>query len=138
MGRTDRDLHGINHTWSHEDLTALDTAGREREVEQTGELLSELGSDSPCIRPPYGATNDEVKNDLAAYGMRQALWTVDTKDWTTPGVDAIVSDLLQAESGDVVLMHDGGGDRTQTVKALREALPKLADEGYRFDALPGC
>ncbi|WP_129667939.1 polysaccharide deacetylase family protein [Phytoactinopolyspora endophytica] len=127
-----------NHTWNHKDLTGLDTAGRKQELEQAAELLDQLGSDSTCIRPPYGATNDEVKDYLSADGMQEALWTVDSKDWTAPGVDTIVSELLRAESGDVVLMHDGGGDRTQTVEALREALPKLADQGYTFDTVPGC
>ena len=127
-----------NHTWSHEDLTTLDTSGREDEVRQTGRLLDQVGSDSQCVRPPYGATGDAVVDDLDAWGLTQLLWTVDTEDWTRPGADTIAARLLEAQSGDVVLMHDGGSDRSQTVAALRTALPRLAAEGYSFDVVPGC
>ena len=127
-----------NHTWSHEDLTALDASGREEEVRQTGKLLEQLGSDSRCVRPPYGATDEDVADDLDAWELTQVLWSVDTEDWTGPGAATIATRLLEAESGDVVLMHDGGSDRTQTVEALREALPRLAAEGYAFDVVPGC
>ena len=127
-----------NHTWSHESLTDLGVRGRAHELEDTADLLRRLGSDSPCARPPYGATDDDVTSDLAERGLRQVLWNVDTEDWTGPGAAAIANRLMQAENGDVVLMHDGGSDRTQTVEALRQALPKLAADGYTFDVVPGC
>ncbi|MFD2026592.1 polysaccharide deacetylase family protein [Promicromonospora aerolata] len=127
-----------NHTWSHEDLTGLDQSGREHELGSTAELLERLGSDSPCVRPPYGSTDADVTRDLAAHDMPQVRWNLDTEDWTRPGSATIVSSLLQAESGDVVLLHDGGSDRTQTVEALRRALPRLAAAGYAFDVVPGC
>lgn len=127
-----------NHTWSHEDLTTLDADGRDQELDHTAELLGALGSGSPCVRPPYGATDDTVADDLTARGMRQVLWNVDTADWTRPGVDAVVRSLLGAPRGAVVLLHDGGSDRTQTVEALRVALPKLTAAGYTFDVVPGC
>ncbi|MEU4361397.1 polysaccharide deacetylase family protein [Promicromonospora sp. NPDC023987] len=127
-----------NHTWSHEDLTGLDADGRAHELADTAHLLERLGSASPCVRPPYGSTDAEVTADLAARGMPQVRWNIDTEDWTRPGATAIAARLLQAESGDVVLMHDGGSDRTQTVAALRQALPKLAAAGYTFDVVPGC
>lgn len=127
-----------NHTWTHEDLTGLDASGREQELEDTADLLGRLGSDSPCVRPPYGSTDDDVTRDLTERGMPQVLWNIDTEDWTRPGAATIADRLMQAESGDVVLLHDGGSDRTQTVQALRQALPKLAEEGYAFDVVPGC
>lgn len=127
-----------NHTWSHEDLTSLDATARAEELGHTAELLDRLGSDSPCVRPPYGATDAEVADDLTARGMPQVLWNVDTADWTRPGTDAVVTRLLKARSGDVVLLHDGGSDRTQTVQALREALPRLTAAGFTFDVVPGC
>ena len=127
-----------NHTWSHENLTGLDADGRAHELADTAHLLERLGSDSRCVRPPYGSTDEEVAADLAARGMPQVRWNVDTEDWTRPGATAIAARLLQAESGDVVLMHDGGSDRTQTVAALRQALPKLVAAGYTFDVVPGC
>lgn len=127
-----------NHTWSHADLTQLGADAREHELGETARLLARLGSDSPCVRPPYGSTDDGVTADLAARGMPQVRWNIDTEDWTRPGAEAIAGRLLQAESGDVVLLHDGGSDRTQTVAALRQALPRLAAAGYTFDVVPGC
>jgi peptidoglycan/xylan/chitin deacetylase (PgdA/CDA1 family) len=66
------------------------------------------------------------------------MWNEDTKDWSRPGVDAIVDVLLGATPGDVVLMHDGGGDRSQTVEALKIALPQLTEKGYKFGITPKC
>ena len=127
-----------NHTWSHANLTAIAESDRPHEVGRTAQLLAHLGSESSCVRPPHGSIDDEVRGDLRERGLRPVLWNVDTEDWTSPGADAIVDRLLEADSGDVVLMHDGGGNRTQTVAALRRALPQLTAEGYRFETVPGC
>ena len=59
-------------------------------------------------------------------------WTLDTGDWVEPGSDAIVEVLMSVDPGDIVLLHDGGGERYQTVNALREALPQLVKQGYTF------
>ena len=76
----------------------------------------------------YGPLVDNLKDLVDA----EVGWDVDTEDWSRPGAGAIESALLSAKPGDVVLMHDGGGDRSQTVEALRSALPKLAAQGYKF------
>ena len=76
----------------------------------------------------YGPLVDNLKDLVDA----EVGWDVDTEDWSRPGAGAIESALLSAKPGDVVLMHDGGGDRSQTVEALRSALPKLAVQGYKF------
>ncbi|PSL01590.1 peptidoglycan/xylan/chitin deacetylase (PgdA/CDA1 family) [Haloactinopolyspora alba] len=127
-----------NHTWNHRDLTELDGPGLDRELGRTADLVEQLGSGSRCVRPPHGATDEELEAELDERGLQQVLWNVDTRDWKAPEVGGIVDRLLQAEPGDVVLLHDGGGDRTRTVDALREALPRLADEGYEFGIVPGC
>ena len=59
-------------------------------------------------------------------------WNIDTEDWRRPGADTIASRIKSAGPGEVILMHDGGGDRSQTVAALREALPYLKSQGYKF------
>ncbi|NEE01751.1 polysaccharide deacetylase family protein [Phytoactinopolyspora halotolerans] len=127
-----------NHTWNHADLTGLDDAGFDRELDETAALLARLGSHSTCVRPPYGSTDDGVERELVERGMHQVMWNVDTEDWTKPGVDHIVDRLLGVDSGDVILMHDGGTGRKQTAEALREALPELAERGYAFEVVPGC
>ena len=68
--------------------------------------------------------------------MRPLGWSVDTLDWTRPGTDAIVTSVKQGmHPGAVILFHDGGGIRDQTVAAVRQLLPWLQEQGYRF-ALP--
>ncbi|HSK59779.1 MAG TPA: polysaccharide deacetylase family protein, partial [Actinomycetospora sp.] len=69
----------------------------------------------------------------ARTGMRPLGWSVDTLDWTQPGVDAIVNSVKQSvHPGAIVLFHDGGGPREQTVEAVRQLLPWLQEQGYEF------
>ncbi len=121
--------HAIgSHSYSHPQLTKVSAAKRHREI--TG------GPQSKCFRPPYGAENAQVKADIKAAGMRPVLWDVDSLDWTKPGTDAIVANVLKTvHSGSIVLMHDAGGNRSETVAALDRLLPILAAKGYTFAAL---
>ncbi|TDU86525.1 peptidoglycan/xylan/chitin deacetylase (PgdA/CDA1 family) [Kribbella voronezhensis] len=121
--------HAIgSHSYSHPQLTKVSAVKRHREI--TG------GPASKCFRPPYGAENTQVKAEIKAAGMKPVLWDVDSLDWTKPGVDAIVANVLTTvHSGSVVLMHDAGGNRSQTVAALEKVLPILAAKGYTFAAL---
>jgi peptidoglycan/xylan/chitin deacetylase (PgdA/CDA1 family) len=60
-------------------------------------------------------------------------WSVDPRDWARPGVRSIVSNIMHhTMSGSIILEHDGGGDRSQTVAALKIVIPRLLDDGYRF------
>jgi peptidoglycan/xylan/chitin deacetylase (PgdA/CDA1 family) len=69
-------------------------------------------------------------------GDRIVLWDIDPQDWRRPGVTAISQNVLQAvEPGDTILLHDGGGDRSQTVLALEIILRELSEEGYTFEAI---
>jgi peptidoglycan/xylan/chitin deacetylase (PgdA/CDA1 family) len=64
------------------------------------------------------------------------MWDIDTEDWRRPGSEAIASEVLDKTfPGAVGLMHDGGGDRSQTVEALKTILRQLSKEGYRFEAI---
>ena len=68
--------------------------------------------------------------------MQLVLWDVDPRDWARPGVDEIVSAIREGSGpGRIILMHDGGGDRTQTVAALEQVLAELSDLGYAFKPL---
>ena len=86
-----------------------------------------------AFSPPGDQDPDSVQRIAARQGMQPLAWTVDTEDWTKPGVDAIVSAVQRAGRHDVVLLHDAGGDRQQTVTALEQVLPWLAEQGYEFD-----
>jgi len=87
----------------------------------------------PCLfRPPYGALNSSVVASVKDLGMKSVLWDVDTSDWSTPGTGTIRSRISGAGPGSIVLMHDGGGPRSQTVAALAGAIHNLRSRGYRF------
>jgi peptidoglycan/xylan/chitin deacetylase (PgdA/CDA1 family) len=127
-----------NHTWSHPDLTKLTRAQVDQEIARAQMLLESFGAEVNCFRPPYGASNTMVNTAIADAGLKKQMWNVDTRDWSRPGTDAIVDVLLTATPGDVVLMHDGGGNRSQTVEALAIALPQLTAKGYNFGITPKC
>jgi len=126
--------HGIgDHTWNHVDLTGLDEAGFRRQVDPTNNLLGSLtGRRISCVRPPRGHINKEVVRRLAAGGLTAVLWSDDPRDWTRPGPSAIVQRVLaQASPGAIVELHDGGGDRSETVQALPAIIEGLRAQGYR-------
>jgi peptidoglycan/xylan/chitin deacetylase (PgdA/CDA1 family) len=117
-----------NHSISHAQLTRTSATKRHHEIFD--------GPKSKCFRPPYGAANDRVRADIKAAGMTPVLWDIDTLDWQRPGKQTIVNSIVsQARSGSVVLMHDAGGDRSQTVAALDQALATLTAQGYTFPAM---
>jgi len=74
-----------------------------------------------------------VQHIAARNEMQPLVWSVDTEDWTRPGVAAIVAKVQQAGDDDVVLLHDAGGDRRETLTALERVLPWLVEQGYTFD-----
>jgi peptidoglycan/xylan/chitin deacetylase (PgdA/CDA1 family) len=83
--------------------------------------------------PPGDSDPNSVQHIAARNGMQPLAWSIDSEDWTLPGVDDIVSGVQQADDDDVVLLHDAGGDRQQTLTALERLLPWLVDQGYEFD-----
>jgi peptidoglycan-N-acetylglucosamine deacetylase len=85
------------------------------------------------FRAPYGATTAAVLDAARAQGLRVLQWSVDPQDWTRPGVTTIVGRVLkQLHPGAIVLMHDGGGDRSETVAALPVIISALRAQGYTF------
>ncbi|MGW7169549.1 polysaccharide deacetylase family protein [Streptomyces sp. NPDC054884] len=123
-----------NHTWSHPPLTRLTRAKIRSEMSRTSDVIEEGYGERPrWFRAPYGAWNRAVFQFGSELGMEPLAWTVDTLDWTTPGTGVIVDRVEKgAAPGVVVLSHDAGGDRTQSVKALRRYLPRLLDSGYHL------
>jgi peptidoglycan-N-acetylglucosamine deacetylase len=92
-----------------------------------------LGQHLAFMRPPYGSTNQAVVDTARNQGLRVLEWSVDPKDYTKPPAGTIVSRVVGAvRPGGIVLMHDGGGDRSQTVAALPVIITQLQAQGYRF------
>ncbi|GGW93215.1 hypothetical protein GCM10010297_13360 [Streptomyces malachitofuscus] len=121
-----------NHTWTHPLLTRLSRRRIRAEMERTCDIIEKAYGERPeWFRAPYGAWNRAAFQLGAELGMEPMAWTVDTLDWTTPGTDTIVERVEHgAAPGVVVLSHDAGGDRSQSVRALRDYLPELLDSGY--------
>jgi peptidoglycan/xylan/chitin deacetylase (PgdA/CDA1 family) len=126
------------HTWNHIRLDRLPQAGVAAEVDCTNQLLARLaGRPVRLVRPPDGAYDRRVVEVLAARGLQLILWTADSRDWARPGVQRIVATVTrQLRPGAIILFHDGGGDRSQTVAALPKVLRQLHAHGYRAVALP--
>jgi peptidoglycan/xylan/chitin deacetylase (PgdA/CDA1 family) len=117
-----------NHTWSHPNLTYLSSYWV---TWQLNKMEYALGYRPRCVRPPYGATNDRIRTIIVNRGQRQILWTVDPRDWSRPGTWTIVNRVLAGVApGSRILLHDGGGDRSQTVAAVDILIPKLRARGY--------
>lgn len=121
-----------NHTWSHPYLPDLSRDEVLRQVEATGDVLARATGTAPgLVRPPYGAHTADVLRWLVEPGLTVVLWDVDARDWASPGTDAIVANVTGGvTAGSVVLMHDAGGDRTETVAALPQILEALLERGF--------
>ncbi|GLZ46973.1 bi-functional transferase/deacetylase [Actinomycetospora sp. NBRC 106375] len=129
------------HTFTHPDLSDASGLRIDRELSETQLVLAgALGESSYLLRPPYSSTANAVTLDAlhsfqaaGADGYVTVLSDTDSRDWERPGVDAIVRNAVPANgAGGVVLMHDAGGDRSQTVAALDRLIPEMQAQGYRF------
>jgi peptidoglycan/xylan/chitin deacetylase (PgdA/CDA1 family) len=121
------------HTWDHVDLTRLSDGGFAGEVDRTDDLLGTLtGRPVRCVRPPKGRVDGRVVRLLGERHLATMMWSLDPRDWRKPGRDAISGYVLAGlRPGAVILLHDGGGDRGQTVDALPVILDGLHARGYR-------
>ena len=123
----------VNHTWDHADQSKLTMSKVNTEIDRTNQALADVGVHPTIYRAPYGAWSPTVFQACAAANLRPLDWSVDPRDWSMPGTSTIVSRILhQTKTGSIILEHDGGGDRSQTVAALKIVLPELLGQGYRF------
>lgn len=125
-----------NHSWSHPDLTRTrDVRGQ---LAQTSAAIEQAAGYQPCVvRPPYGARSARVIAAGLAQGMSTVTWDVDPRDFARPGTAAIVRRVLGAvRNGSIVLLHDGGGVRDQTLAAVPRIIDALRVRGYTFATVP--
>lgn len=127
-----------NHTWSHPSLPALSAPQILAQLTMTSDIVQKtIGVRPRFFRPPYGALNAQVLAQVDQLGLTTVLWSDDPQDWSRPGTNVIISRVLsQVSNGAIILMHDGGGDRSQTVAALPTIIETLHQRGFRFATIP--
>ena len=128
--------HSIgNHTWSHPFLPELSESRLRAQIESASEMiaLASGGPEPTLFRPPYGSRTAEVISWLGRTDTTSVVWDVYPYDWAMPGSDVIARVVLEeTRGGSILLLHDGGGDRSQTVAALPVIIEGLLEGGYRF------
>ncbi len=126
-----------NHTWSHANLRYLSWADAEAQIAATADEVQLLTGRAPrYLRPPYGSVNAAVRAEAQVEGERTVLWTVDPRDWARPGAWFIVNNIeTNVRAGSIVILHDGGGRRDETLTALNTVIPRLLARGFRFVTL---
>ncbi len=132
-----------SHTVNHPSLANLTREEFIGEVAGGDEAIREVVGDRAdplaCLRPPYGAVDARTAPLAAELGKALVMWDVDPQDWRQPGAGQIASYVLShASPGAIILMHDGGGGRSQTVAALDTVLAELSSRGYEFRGIPAC
>ncbi|MFI6076448.1 polysaccharide deacetylase family protein [Actinoplanes sp. NPDC051343] len=126
-----------NHTYSHPTKLAGKSHDVVRkEIERAQAKIQKTTGHAPKLfRSPGGDWSPTVLQEVAKAGLVPLDWSDDPRDWSRPGVPHIKSKLLAARPGQILLCHDGGGDRSQTYQALNAVIPALVARGLRFVAL---
>ena len=129
------------HTFTHPELTNVPSWRRRLEYSQTESVIGyTAGVRAPLARLPYSSAVDAVDDsdwpiirDSGRWGYVSVFEDTDSRDWARPGTDAIVRNSIpKGDRGAIVLLHDSGGERSQTVAALDRFIPEMQARGYRF------
>jgi len=125
-----------NHSWSHPELPKLPVDQIAGEIDRTNDAIKQATGVTPAIlRPPYGAVNGVVLEQLRLRGMSSILWSVDTRDWADRNSDIVCSRAVAgARPGAVILMHD---IHQTSVGAVPCILSALKQQGYSFVTVQG-
>jgi peptidoglycan/xylan/chitin deacetylase (PgdA/CDA1 family) len=127
-----------DHTQSHPMLAQLSAHDQKEELFEAIARIELLGAPRPVLfRPPYGSFNATTLRELHALHLLMVLWSVDTNDFAQPGVSTIVERALEgAKPGGIILMHDAGGTRTETIEALPAIIKGIRARGLRLVTVP--
>ena len=125
-----------DHTFTHPDL--LVSGGVRAQLQRTIAAIRGLTGYAPCVfRPPYGDYDQAVVQSARSLGLATVLWNIDPADYTQPGVSAIEQRVLaQVQPGSIIISHDGGGPRGQTLAAYPVIIAALRARGYRIVTIP--
>ena len=116
------------------DMTIMTAEKQIEEITKGQKVIAKaIGHDaSSVVRLPGGNISEVTCRLIAPYVSAEIGWNIDTGDWQKPGSDKILQNMKLAASGDVILCHDGGGDREETVIALEKFLKEYTEKGYKF------
>lgn len=134
-----KDGHSLaNHTWDHDEKLPTRPAAKIRQqiASTQAAIIAACGQRPQLYRAPGGAWAPAIFAEIAAQQLTPLGWDIDPRDWARPGVAAIKAAMLKADAGDIILCHDGGGDRAQTYAALTSVIPALQARGLHFITLP--
>ncbi|MEO6886850.1 MAG: polysaccharide deacetylase family protein [Jatrophihabitantaceae bacterium] len=134
-----KDGHSLaNHTWDHDEKLAIRPAATiHSEIARTQDAIIAASGYRPHLyRAPGGGWGPPIFAEIAAQQMTPLGWNIDPRDWARPGIPAITAAMLKAGPGDIILCHDGGGDRSQTYSALTTVISTLQSRGLHFITLP--
>jgi cellulose synthase/poly-beta-1,6-N-acetylglucosamine synthase-like glycosyltransferase/peptidoglycan/xylan/chitin deacetylase (PgdA/CDA1 family) len=130
------------HTFTHANLANVSSHRLQLELDQTQlAIAAAIGQTTNLLRLPYSSKPEAVRPAdwqaiKNAQNYRIVFTDLDTEDWAKPGVDEIVhAGLPKGDRGAVVMLHDGGGDRSETIAALGELITQLQGRGYTFDTV---
>ena len=123
-----------NHTLGHKSLTTISPKEMKRQIVGGADAIFKATGVHPMwLRPPYGAIDPQVWKESKRLHLHIGLWDIDPRDWSNPGVKHIgVVVKKNAKKGRVILLHDGGSDRKQTIKALPKMIRGLKKRGFIF------
>ncbi|AFZ03827.1 polysaccharide deacetylase family protein [Calothrix sp. PCC 6303] len=123
-----------NHSYSHQKMIWKTPKFLLKEINKTDELLRELGVKNEILfRAPFGFKRLTLPYILKQQKKKNILWSLDPKDYQESDPEIIANRILEnIKPGTIILLHDGGGDRTATINATRIVINRLQAEGYRF------
>jgi peptidoglycan-N-acetylglucosamine deacetylase len=123
-----------DHTETHPPLALLSPSAQAAEITEAAQVIHRAGAPYPVLlRPPYGSFTQTTLAILRQQRMLMVLWSADTNDYLRPGVHKIIYTAVSGgRPGAIILMHDGGGDRTETVAALPRMITRLRQRGFRL------
>ncbi len=121
------------HSWTHANLGGGGPAASTH-IRRTTDLIRKTTGFAPCVwRAPYGSVGPDLIARARALGQLTIQWDVDPRDWTRPGSASIAARVVtMSRPGSIVVMHDGGGDRAQTLAAVPDIVRRLQARGYQF------
>jgi peptidoglycan-N-acetylglucosamine deacetylase len=129
----DGDMIG-DHTWNHRDIAGAGSFAAGEISQAAAAIRQATGGFEPCLlRAPYGDVSPALISEARSMGFTTIQWDIDPRDWSLPGVSAIYDNVIaNAHPGAIVIQHDGGGNRSETLAALPQEIQTLRSRGYQL------